>query len=33
MNQLAIDRNNPLQVFYAENIDSELPLEYERLSK
>jgi acetoacetate decarboxylase len=33
MSQLAIDRNNPLQVFYAENIDSELPLEYERLSK
>jgi hypothetical protein len=33
MNQLTIDRNNPLQVFYAENIDSELPLEYERLSK
>jgi len=33
MNQLTIDRNNPLQVFYAINIDSELPLEYERLSK
>jgi hypothetical protein len=33
MGQLAIDKNNPLQVFYAENIDSALPLEYERLSK
>ena len=33
MSQLDIDRNNPLQVFYAENIDSELPLEYERLPK
>ncbi len=33
MSRLAIDKNNPLQVFYAENIDSALPLEYERLSK
>lgn len=33
MSQLDIDRDNPLQVFHAEDIDSELPLEYERLSK
>lgn len=33
MNRLAIDKADPLQVFYAEHIDSELPLEYERLSE
>lgn len=33
MSQFDIDRNNPLHVFHAEVIDSELPLEYERLSK
>jgi len=33
MSKLTIDKTDPLQVFYAEHIDSELPLEYERLDK
>ena len=33
MSNLTMDKDNPLQVFYAENLDSELPLEYERLEK
>ncbi len=33
MSKLDIDKNDPLQVFYAENLDSALPLEYERLEK
>ncbi|TNF97726.1 MAG: hypothetical protein EP297_10035 [Gammaproteobacteria bacterium] len=33
MSKLAIDKDDPLQVFYAENLDSALPLEYERLDK
>lgn len=33
MKLLDLDKNNPLQVFYAENLDSELPVEYERLEK
>lgn len=33
MRKLDIDKNDPLQVFYAENLESALPLEYERLAK
>jgi acetoacetate decarboxylase len=33
MSSLTLDKDDPLQVFYAENLDSELPLEYERLEK
>lgn len=33
MSKLDIDKNDPIQIFYAENLDSALPLEYERLDK
>jgi len=33
MRKLDIDRDNPLQVFFADNLTSTLPLEYERLEK
>ena len=33
MRTLDIDENDPLQVFWAENLESELPLEYERVAK
>lgn len=33
MRKLDIDRDNPLQVFFADNLTSTLPLAYERLEK
>jgi len=33
MKQLTLDTDSPLQVFFAEDLSSQLPLEYERLEK